>query len=105
MSRNCTQSNKNGNPCGSPAMRGSQFCYNHDPQRTTRAANQNSRESTALELPSREELDVLVRALSAVYYALAEDRIDGSLAGKIITYIGSAARPRPARRHVEASRS
>ena len=101
MSANCTQSNKNGKPCGAPAMRGSQFCYNHDPQHPTRAAKQ----STALELPSREELDALFRALREVYYALAQNRIDGSVAGRIISYIASAARARPARSHVEASRS
>ena len=80
----CHHLHPTGNPCGSPALRGEQFCYYHHPtRRRPRAAGRRPR-LPAFHLPSLVDRASIQRALAKVVSRVIGGRLDRATARLIV---------------------
>ena len=89
----------NGNCCGSPSLKDSDFCYWHDSARSRRASRQNALvvppEKASLHMPFVEDADSLMVSLQEIMHALAENRIDRSRAALMLYAVQCSAQILP----------
>jgi hypothetical protein len=73
----CQHSHANGNRCGSPALRGEQFCFYHHPiPRPARRTIAVAAPAPAFDLPPIEEPEDIKTAICAIMNGLANNTID-----------------------------
>ncbi len=78
----CNHTHTTGIRCGSPALRGEQFCFYHHP--TRRPPQRTTSRDTAFEVPplvDREEVQI---ALSEILRRLADNTLDSKRAGLLL---------------------
>jgi hypothetical protein len=81
----CHHLHPTGNRCGSPALRGEQFCFYHHPtRRRPRAAGRKPR-LPAFHLPNLEDRASIQRALAKVVSRVVSGRLDRATA-RLIAY-------------------
>ena len=84
MSATCHHLHPTGNRCGSPALRGEQFCFYHHPtRRRPRAAGRKPR-LPVFHLPSLEDRASIQRALAKVVSRVIGGRLDRATARLIV---------------------
>jgi len=83
MCKECRFVRPNGLKCGSPAMRGSPFCYFHARNRATAPRRLRTGEKV-LALPPLVTPAGIHEALGAIFQALACGNIDSRRAGKLL---------------------
>lgn len=86
MTPQCSQPLSDGKPCNAPAVNGSTFCRHHNPQRTPRPVQEESRHEPIV-LPSLTDKFSVLVALDEVIHALAEGRIKRSVADTLLSAI------------------
>ncbi len=81
----CHHAKANGQPCGSPALRGEQFCFYHHPtRRRPRAAGRKPR-LPAFHLPNLVDRASIQRALAKVASRVLSGRLDRRTA-RLLTF-------------------
>jgi hypothetical protein len=85
----CSHAKSEGGTCGSPALKGKSFCYNHDPRRLRAARAVKIR--YFLELPLLEHRGAIQAAISEVTRALGGREIDCELGGRLLYALQLAA--------------
>ena len=85
----CRRAKSGGGKCGSPALRGKSFCYNHDPRRLRAARAVKIR--YFLEVPLLEHRGAVQAAITEVTRALDWKEIDCQLAGRLLYALQLAA--------------
>jgi hypothetical protein len=78
----CKRAKSGGSKCGSPALRGKSFCYNHDPRRLRAARAVKIR--YFLEVPLLEHRGAVQAAITEVTRALGYKEIDCQLGGRLL---------------------
>ena len=89
MTELCKRAKSGGGKCGSPALNGKSFCYNHDPRRQRSAAAVKIR--YFLEIPLLEHRGAIQTAISEVTRALGRKEIDCALGGRLLYALQLAA--------------
>ena len=94
----CHHTKTNGEPCGSPALRGEQFCYYHHPtRRRPRAAGRKPR-LPAFHLPNLVDRASLQSALAKVVSRVISGRLDRPTASLIVYALQGASECLPGNR-------
>ena len=78
----CTHSHPTGGRCGSPALRGEQFCYHHHP--TRRPPQRITTRGAVFTLPPIEDREDLQFALSEIMCRLADNTLDTKRGGLLL---------------------
>ena len=78
----CGRTKPGGGKCGSPALKGKSFCFNHDPRRLRAARAVKVR--YFLELPLLEHKGAIQAAITEVTRALGWKEIDCELGGRLL---------------------
>ena len=78
----CGRTKPGGGKCGSPALKGKSFCFNHDPRRLRAARAVKIR--YFLELPLLEHKGAIQAAITEVTRALGWKEIDCQLGGRLL---------------------
>ena len=78
----CGRTKPGGGKCGSPALKGKSFCFNHDPRRLRAARAVKIR--YFLELPLLEHKGAIQAAITEVTRALGWKEIDCELGGRLL---------------------
>jgi hypothetical protein len=95
MYKECRHILPDGSRCHAAALKDMSYCYHHD--RIHRALlRQRSSSKAQLDLPALEDRGSILTALSQVIGALANGRIDGTSAGRVIYALQVAAQFAPA---------
>ena len=74
----------NGHPCGSPALRGEQFCYYHHPTRHRPRARGRKPKPPVFHLPTLQNRPSIQRALAKVASRVRSGRLDRKTANLLI---------------------
>ena len=90
MPTQCLQSLNNGRPCSAPAVNGSKFCRHHDPQRPPKPVAKVEKET--LVLPHLLDKVSVLAAINEVVQAIANDQINLSVAGTLLSAFKLASR-------------
>jgi len=86
----CRHIHASGRRCGSPALRGEQFCFYHHPtRRRPRTAGRKPR-PPIFHLPSLEDRHAIQRALIKVVSRVIGGRLDPATAGLLVLLLQSA---------------
>jgi hypothetical protein len=85
----CRRAKSGGGKCGSPALKGKSFCYNHDPRRLRAARAVKIR--YFLEVPLLEHRGAIQAAIYEVTRALSWKEIDCELGGRLLYALQLAA--------------
>jgi hypothetical protein len=93
----CHYLHATGKRCGSPALRGEQFCFYHHPTRRPPARTRPSR--TPFDLPPIIDAETLQIALSEVSRRLADNTLDPKRAGLLLLTLQMAKANLPAIAH------
>ncbi len=72
----CTHRFLDGHTCGSPALRGEQFCYFHHPRRRPVANTYERQSRRGFTLPAPETREEIQVAISLITERLAANKID-----------------------------
>lgn len=94
MFKECRHILPDGSRCKAAALKDRPFCYHHD--RIHRALLHQKASKTRLNLPALEDRGSILMAISQVIGALADGRIDGTKAGRVIYALQVAAQFAPA---------
>lgn len=78
----CHHVHPTGKPCGSPALRGEQFCFYHHPTRRPPTRNPNT--PAPFDMPPIINAKTLQIALSEVVLRLADNTLDTRRAGLLL---------------------
>jgi hypothetical protein len=84
----CHHLHPTGKPCGSPALRGEQFCFFHHP--TRRPPSRTAPSRTPFDLPAILDSEDLQIAISEVIRRLADNTLDTKRAGLLFTILQMA---------------
>jgi hypothetical protein len=93
MYKECRHILPDGSRCHSAALKDMPYCYHHD--RIHRALLRQKSAKAKLDLPALEDRASILMALSQVIGALADGRIDGTKAGRVIYALQVAAQFAP----------
>ena len=91
--RTCDHLKQDGVYCGSPALKGRNYCYFHLDLRGRRLKAARARrrgDNPALDLPFPEDMHAVQVSLAEIMWALAEDRIDTKRAGLLLYMLQQA---------------
>ncbi len=80
----CHHVQPNGHPCGSPALRGEQFCYYHHPTRSRPRAHGRKPKPTVFHLPTLQNRPSIQRALAKVASRVRSGRLDHKTASLLV---------------------
>jgi hypothetical protein len=77
----CHHIRTNGHPCGSPALRGEQFCYYHHPTRRRPRARGRKTKPPVFHLPTLQNRPSIQRGLAKIVSRVRSGRLDRKTAG------------------------
>ena len=88
----CQHAHTNGNRCGSPALRGEQFCYYHHPTRRPARRSSDVPLPEAFDLPAIVELEDVQIAIHEIMGRVANATLDVKRANLLLGCVDRAAR-------------
>src|SRR4051812_46058020 len=86
----CQHLHSNGNRCGSPALRGEQFCYYHHPDRRPARRSVSTPSAVAFDLPPIGEPEDIQIALCEIMKRLADGTLDVKRANVLLECVDRA---------------